>query len=166
VSPDIRRVAAPIGDDGSGDLGILSSLHAACFAQAWSPEAFRVLLAMPGSLGLLGFVGDTPQGLLIARRVAEEAEILSLCVVPPMRRHGLASALLAVGIECLERAGAAKVFLEVAETNMAAQEVYRVSGFSLVGRRPDYYLLPGGCGVAALVLVRSLAGVVAARSDT
>ncbi len=66
-----------------------------------------------------------------------EREILNLAVAPPFRRMGIGSALLA---EELRSAG--DFFLEVRESNIAAQALYRRFGFAEVGRRAGYYRSP------------------------
>jgi ribosomal-protein-alanine N-acetyltransferase len=48
--------------------------------------------------------------------------------------------------------GARTIFLEVGTDNPAAQSLYEKSGYTLVGRRPDYYLRDDGKRVAALLL--------------
>lgn len=66
-----------------------------------------------------------------------EREILNLAVRHAFRRQGIASALIS---ELLKSSGA--VFLEVRESNRAAQNLYRKLGFAEVGRRPNYYHSP------------------------
>jgi ribosomal-protein-alanine N-acetyltransferase len=48
------------------------------------------------------------------------------------------------------------VFLEVDEGNDPAIRLYTRAGFERVGRRPGYYVTPGG-NAAALLLRRDLA---------
>jgi ribosomal-protein-alanine N-acetyltransferase len=66
-----------------------------------------------------------------------EREILNLAVAPVFRRMGIGSALLSEELRT-----AADFFLEVRESNLAAQELYRRFGFTEVGRRADYYRFP------------------------
>jgi ribosomal-protein-alanine acetyltransferase len=66
-----------------------------------------------------------------------EREILNLAVAPPFRRMGIGSALLTE-----ELRSAADFFLEVRESNIAAQALYRRFGFVEVGRRARYYRSP------------------------
>lgn len=83
-------------------------------------------------------------GLLVAREICPptadsppEREILNLAVAARFRRRGIASALLN---HALRRT--AVYFLEVRESNLAAQELYRKFGFIEVARRPNYYQFP------------------------
>lgn len=78
-------------------------------------------------------------GFLVGRQVAEgERELLNLAVAPEWRRQGIARGLLKTW---LEEAGGA-VYLEVRESNRAAQNLYKVLGFQYVTRRPGYYESP------------------------
>ncbi len=66
-----------------------------------------------------------------------EREILNLAVAPPFRRLGIGSALISQELRT-----AADFFLEVRESNLAAQALYRRFGFVEVGRRARYYQFP------------------------
>ena len=66
-----------------------------------------------------------------------EREILNLAVFPQFRRLGIASALLSEELQA-----EADFFLEVRESNLAAQALYRRFGFREVGRRRAYYQFP------------------------
>lgn len=66
-----------------------------------------------------------------------EREILNLAVRHAYRRMGIARALLRH-----EFKRRAVYFLEVRESNVVAQELYRRMGFVEVGRRPGYYDSP------------------------
>jgi ribosomal protein S18 acetylase RimI-like enzyme len=66
-----------------------------------------------------------------------EREILNLAVAPKYRGMGIATALLKHELS-LE----ATHFLEVRESNLAAQALYRKCGFVETGRRLGYYEFP------------------------
>src|SRR5262249_13192140 len=80
------------------------------------------------------------------------AEILTLGVLPRFRRRGVGRSLLAAVTDRLARAGGARLLLEVAADNVAAQALYRDAGFLEVGRRPGYYQRASGQAVDALLL--------------
>jgi ribosomal-protein-alanine N-acetyltransferase len=94
-------------------------------------------------------------GFLVARAVAEEAEILNLSIDPAKRRAGNASALLQKAILDFLRLRVAKLFLEVRESNAAAIAFYAKHGFLQTGRRPNYYRNPDE---AAVLMMRELKG--------
>jgi ribosomal-protein-alanine N-acetyltransferase len=115
----------------------LAAVHAQAFPmpEAWSAAAMSEVLAMPGVSAWLEDTG----GLLIARLAADEAEILTLAVIPPARRRGVARALLATAHGALSAAGATRVHLEVSATNAPARTLYAGFGYRITGRRRAYY---------------------------
>lgn len=131
------------------DAPALAALHATAFppGAAWSAETFATLLAMEGVVGL-----QAPGGFILARRVLDEAEILTLVVHPDQRRQGLGEALVETAALVTAAAGARVMFLEVAADNQPAMALYAKAGFERAGRRPDYY----GPGAHAWLLRRSL----------
>jgi len=89
-------------------------------------------------------IGGGIAGFLVWRQTVspspefpEEREILNLAVDPAWRRRGIARALLQQELKTN-----AIYYLEVRESNVAAQFLYRGCGFIEVGRRPDYYHHP------------------------
>jgi ribosomal-protein-alanine N-acetyltransferase len=124
------------------DAGRLVPLERRCFSDPWSAVAFEELLRFPLTVALVAERDDDVGGYLIGRAVAEEAEILNLAVMPEERRHGLGSRLLEAGLSALAAAGAQRVWLEVRESNAAAQALYQRRGFTAAGRRARYYKNP------------------------
>lgn len=132
----------------------LARLHAQCFDEAWDAKALHGLIITPGFLGLIGSIGpnDPAQGFVLARSAADEAEILSIGVVPGFRGRGLGYELLSGLLGRLMALGASTVFLEVAAGNAAAQALYARAGFRLTGTRKGYYVRPGQPADDALLL--------------
>ena len=89
---------------------------------------------------------------VMARIAADEAEILTLAVLPDQRRQGLARILLEEAARQCEAVGAGTLFLEVATRNEAARALYGAQGFEEIGRRRGYY----ADGDDALVMRRML----------
>ncbi|MBI3514811.1 MAG: GNAT family N-acetyltransferase [Proteobacteria bacterium] len=145
---------------GAAHLALLTALHGRCFAQGWSEATMASLLALPGTFGLLATVLDNgaaqPAGFALARRAADEAELLSLGVVPERQRRGIARRLVAACVERVAGAGAAALFLEVGEANRSARALYDGLGFRVIGRRHQYYRTPDGVAEDALVMRRDL----------
>ena len=144
----------------AGDAALLATLHAAAFPDdPWPAPALATLLESPGVAGLIGSNSpaddDAAAGFVLARVAADEAEILTLAVVPEARRAGLGARLLTGAMAWTLAAGAATLFLEVAEDNAAALALYRGAGFLPAGRRPGYYHRASGA-VAAVVLACTL----------
>lgn len=140
---------------------LLAGIHGICFAEPWSPASMAELLAMPGAAGLIAVDGGSlvpaarapgPAGLVLWRAAAGEAEILTIAVLPPWRRRGLAATLLEAAFDGARAAGAEVMFLEVAADNAPAQALYLARGFTRAGLRKGYY-----GDIDALVLRKELA---------
>ncbi len=131
---------------------VLEIQRASPDAARWRREDYAPVFA--GEMEGWGAVGETGlAGFLVARRVADELEVMNLAVTPAARRAGTGSRLLARALETARRAGVARVFLEVRASNEIARRFYARHGFETVGRRPQYYSAPFE---DALVLARRL----------
>lgn len=141
---------------GPAHADVLAVLHAACFDDPWPATALISLLAQPGVVAKLAHADDgTPVGLVILRGAADEAEVLTIGVTPPLRRTGIAARLLDAGLRAVKAAGITSVFLEVAVDNPTAMAFYRGAEFTKVGVRKKYYKRTEG-RVDAFVLRRAL----------
>lgn len=126
---EIRRMT-------SEDVEAVERIQAACLPNAaagWYARDFLTLEA------LVAILNSEVAGFLVCRRTAEdEFELLNMAVSPAHRRHGCGKALLESAL-----AGRPGVwFLEVRESNVAAQELYMKLGFHRSGLRHDYYRSP------------------------
>ena len=145
AAPPPVRLAVAIQPAGPETVPVLAALHAAAFAhEPWSAASLADLLAMPGAAATLAMTGDRPVGFLLLRRAADEAEVVTLAVPPPLQRQGIARALLAQGLATLQAQGVVRCFLEVASDNRPARSLYLAAGFAEVGRRAAYYKTPAG----------------------
>ena len=113
-------------------------------------------LGSPDVLCLIGSVADDSGGvmggLLIARKAADEAEILTFGVAPACRGAGLGRALLQEAVRLLREAGAKRLFLEVEAGNEPALKLYRAFGAVPVGQRPGYYEHGADAAIFSLAL--------------
>ncbi len=139
---------------------LLAGMHAVCFAEPWSARSMAEVLGMPGAEGLIAVDGDSltpsregpgPAGLVLWGRVLDEAEILTIAVLPPWRRQGLGGRLLTAAMAAAAAAGAKTMFLEAAADNVAALALYGRHNFEQVGRRKGYY-----GGIDAVTMRRDL----------
>jgi len=141
---------------GPGYAAVISTLHGICFGKAvqtpWDEAAVAGLLAMPGAFAFVAHRHKSPMGFVLARRAADEAEIITIGTYPAARRQGVAAALLEQTIETAIKEGARRIFLEVAADNTAALAFYGGHKFTVCGHRKGYYQRPEG-PVDAQVLV-------------
>jgi ribosomal-protein-alanine N-acetyltransferase len=138
------------------DARIMAALHHSCFPRPWDEAAMATFIAAPDTLCLLGSVagdsGRAPGGFLIARKAADEAELLTVAVAPNCRHAGLGKALLKSAMATLGESGAKQLFLEVEEGNEAALRLYRSLGAVPVGRRARYYEHGADAAIFSLAL--------------
>ena len=115
----------------------LAAIHQAAFPpeEVWSETIIALHIGLPGGFGLI----DPRGGMVLARTIMDEAEILTIGVVPPARRQGLGAELLRAAMDRAAALDARSMFLEVAEHNATARALYTRMGFAEVGRRKRYY---------------------------
>ena len=135
----IRKQPAGIVIERAGPLHatLLSMIHARAFNadESWDERIMAGQLSQPGVFGLLEQRG----GMILTRAAADEAEVLTVAVVPERRQQGLGAALVREAAAEALRRGARRVFLEVSTRNPAARGLYTSLGFTQVGRRAKYY---------------------------
>lgn len=85
--------------------------------------------------------------------IADQAHINNLAVRPEFRGRGLGIQLLAAVVAEAERLGAGSIGLEVRQSNVAAQRLYKKAGFREHGIRKSYYTQPVE---DALLLIKTL----------
>jgi [ribosomal protein S18]-alanine N-acetyltransferase len=141
---------------GPYDVSSMAAIHRSCFAKGWDEAAMAQFLGSPEALCLIGSVADDSGGvlggLLIARKAADEAEILTFGVAPSCRGAGLGRALLQEAVSLLREAGAKRLFLEVEAGNEPALKLYRALGAVPVGKRPGYYEHGADAAIFSLAL--------------
>lgn len=132
MKPVIRAAKA-------GDIPALLEIEKQSFShQHWQGKDFLAAECMVAEVDghIVGFLVSR-QVFCGSRDDLREREILNLAVTPLFRRMGIAKALLRREIQ-----RKAVFFLEVRESNQAAQALYRTAGFTEIGRRPEYYQEP------------------------
>ncbi len=115
--------------------------RAAATAAHWAiAEYERVLDAdQLARIVLVSEEGGDLTGFLVARALGSEWEIENIAVAITQQRRGIATALLNEFVETARRRGIGRIFLEVRESNQAAQALYERCTFRAAGRRRAYY---------------------------
>ncbi|MEE3329209.1 MAG: ribosomal protein S18-alanine N-acetyltransferase [Myxococcota bacterium] len=126
-----------------GDLDLLFHLCEEVRPGSWSRVRLRDELAREDAWILCvetsGNEGLRVVGLLLARSVVGEVEILDVAVAEDFRRRGLGRSLLSSLLARAREESATRVLLEVRASNQAAQSLYSKHGFVVEGRRARYY---------------------------
>lgn len=143
------------------DCETLSNIYAGAFRRGWSEAEFESLLVQPGVNVLLADYRSRigrrqPAGFILYRLIGEEAEILSVAVMPDYRRRGIGRQLLEEALRHVYREGARDIHLEVEESNLPAIALYREVEFRESGRRSGYYTQGREKPGSALVMLRQL----------
>ena len=142
------------------DLPAVAAIEQAAFSDPWSPSSYRALLGTPAACFSVADYGGLVVGHSVAWFAADEAELANLAVGAPWRGRGVGALLVDAVLSMAAQRGAATVYLEVRESNVAGRRLYASRHFAEVGRRRRYYRNPVE---DALVLARPLAAGPADR---
>jgi ribosomal-protein-alanine N-acetyltransferase len=136
----------------------IAQLHQKLFDPPWSEDSIKTMLEHPASTSLVAVTGNPKvvTGFVIGQLAADEAEILSIGVAPDWQRLGLGKKLVEGLVRAAQRGEAKRLFLEVADDNVAARKLYNALGFKELGRRKSYYQRPGKPAADALNLALGL----------
>lgn len=95
-------------------------------------------------------------GYFIAMPGADEMHLLNLAVAPAHQRRGHARHMLDALVHHARERGVRTLWLEVRDSNVRAQSLYRRYGFVAVGRRRGYYPAAAGRREDAVLMSLSL----------
>lgn len=140
----------------SDDAQEIARLHKEGFGRPWNDGEFASLLAKDAVFGFTakpeGKPKSPPDGFVLARLAAGEAEILTIAVSGSKRGKGLGRALMDAVLRHLHSERAETLFLEVSADNKPALALYKRLGFAEVGRRDAYYGRGDATDGTALIL--------------
>lgn len=144
------------------DVSRIAELEKVCFSDPWNEEMIADCFNRPDFAGflceerslnceqsekseinadenslkskndLIGYAG--------AIYAFDEADVALVAVAPAFRKCGFAAGLMKTLLNYLAEKGVKKVFLEVRVSNIAAQNLYKKLGFSVIGQRKNYYV--------------------------
>ncbi len=120
----------------------VAALEKLCFSDPWSENSVASELENPLSLWLVALERDSVAGYIGSQSVMGESDMMNVAVHPEYRRRGIGEALVLALCEALKARGNASLALEVRASNEPAKALYEKLGFSLAGRRPNYYRNP------------------------
>ncbi len=143
------------------DLDAVAAIERESFSLPWSRASFANLLVSAeveflvacdggdGSAGAgaedeggRGGGGGRVVGYAVLYVVGEQSELANLAVARGGRRRGVGRLLLRDVVERARARSASAMFLEVRESNLAAQGLYASLEFHAIGRRRRYYSRP------------------------
>jgi len=123
------------------DLEQVIAIDHASFSLPWPERSFRFELTDNPAARCWVAEGEDGSviGMLVLWLIVDEAHIATIATKPEYRRQGAAKQLMDYALVSAVDEGAKSAFLEVRESNLAAQAMYRQYGFVATGRRPHYY---------------------------
>lgn len=134
------------------DLDDVMRIESASYEFPWTRGNFIDSLAAGYHAQLLTVPGACPAGYLVAMSGYEEMHLLNLTVDPAQRRRGHAGFMLDALVQQCCRVQAHVLWLEVRESNLRAQTLYRHYGFEHAGMRRGYYPAPRDSREDAVVM--------------
>jgi len=126
----------------TADLPRVLEIENACFSTPWKDATFRGLMRRTDTDLYVAELEDRIVGYSACWTVFEQSELGNVAVAPDARGRGIGGALVDVVVERVKERGAHELFLEVRESNLVAQSIYRDRGFTVIGRRRSYYAQP------------------------
>lgn len=85
------------------------------------------------------FEDETLLGYFYAQNIVGEVTLLNIAIAPSAQGKGFGSKLLEGLIDLCEAKKVESIWLEVRDSNQAAQNLYLNAGFNEVDRRYNYY---------------------------
>jgi ribosomal-protein-alanine N-acetyltransferase len=141
-----------IGHDIDAVMAVMGAAFEPTYGEAWTRSQCVGILPMAGvALRIAERDDRTIAGFALIRTIADEAELLLIAVDPAAQHIGIGAALVEDFVEFAKLHGARRLHLEVRDGNSAIV-LYERAGFSLAGRRRDYYRGPDGHKRDALTL--------------
>lgn len=134
------------------DCAVLAELDAQSNPSPWTKEQFSSTLSLP--INRIDVVEQAQQIVAFAvwQVIAGEAELHLLATHAHFRKQGLATSLLQHFITAPD--APKRLFLEVRQSNVVAQNLYQKLGFQMCGKRKAYYSLPNGLKEDAVLMER------------
>ncbi len=127
------------------DLDSVAAMEKENFSVPWSRDSFEGSL-LQDNYRMVVVNSDTDEdevlGYCCFYYVLDEAEIANVCIRKDMRNQGLGFAMMSFVIKLAKELGVSTMYLEVRESNTAAQALYKKLGFFENGRRKNFYELP------------------------
>lgn len=110
----------------------------------WKLEDYQQEIQRKDSVNFMAVINRKAVGFIFMRLInPSEAEIYNLAVQSGFRRQYLGNQLLQAAIKkAISQQNTKDIWLEVRESNLAAISFYIKNGFSIIGRRKNFYVRP------------------------
>ncbi len=123
------------------DVPVVSQIDQLSFTLPWPEHSFHYEVS--DNRVARCFVAETEDkrvaAMIVSWMIVDELHIATIATHPDFRRQGIGAQILTTALKDASAAGVRRAFLEVRESNEAAQAMYRKFGFEMTGRRAKYY---------------------------
>jgi ribosomal-protein-alanine N-acetyltransferase len=135
------------------DLDDVVAIEDKVFTDPWSYNSFKSDIYNDMAHPVVAVFDEEVIGYACIYIVAGEVQIGNIAVAPEFRKRGVAKMLMNEILKMTDEHNCDSIFLEVRESNKAAQELYYSYGFKVVARRDAYYRNPRE---NAIIMVKEL----------
>lgn len=125
-----------------GSIDEMLKIEKRSFAKHWNKQIFIDELSAENGYYICAVDNNKIIGYAGFRSVLDEAHITTLAVHPKSRGKGIGYSLVEKLMNDAKQKGIKKLFLEVRQSNVAAQKLYKKLGFKVIDRRREYYQKP------------------------
>lgn len=123
-----------------GDINRILEIERDCFTTPWSRESFIMEVEKNK---LARYLVAELHGIVVGYGgmwlIVGEAHITNIAVISSHRKLGIGKMILEGLVEICQKLEVESMTLEVRESNLPAQNLYKKYGFEPYGIRPNYY---------------------------
>lgn len=139
------------------DLPEVLAIEVLSFSPPWSRRLFLQELAGPGRYYVVVEYQGKVIGYAGLSHLFGEGHVTTLAVAPDFRAKGVGSCLIEFLINKAIGLKLRLLTLEVRESNLAAQRLYKEFGFQVIGKRRNYYSQPREDGFIMTLILKDSA---------
>lgn len=121
------------------DITSVIEISNLCFPKSWTQETFRREMLLDNSYFYIGSIENKIVCFFEWWKILDEAHIQTIAVSPKYQHQGIATQCLEYLINETKELNLMKIFLEVRESNIIAQKLYKKNGFEIISHRKNYY---------------------------
>ena len=121
------------------DIPALCRLENECFSLPWSEKSFADFFALGFTAAYAAVESGEILGYIGLYLSGGDADITNVTVTASARRRGIGRSLISAA---KETPGVMNLFLEVRESTLAARTLYESEGFTVDGKRKNFYQNP------------------------
>lgn len=121
------------------DLGDVVEIENQSFSFPFTRDMFENMLGQEPFSGHVVLKDGHVAGYSLYSRVIDEMQLITIAVRQDARRQGLGKALMDAMLKDARDHDAVIIYLDVRESNVAAQCLYKAYGFTPIGVRKKYY---------------------------